>query len=292
MPIPLASQSGSFFFENSLLFNQPNISRADIHYVLENGARGAARPTQPVTLHITIIIIPPNPYISPPSMPIEDVNSPAEDATIPGHIQLPSPEHILPLSHHQPIEAGNNKPQEMSTTGAKKPRLALKGADQAVKQMDLSNTWKGAVGRIKWVMDTLRPVAEVRVIPCDLMSLLVAELTSTFSFSHPQRWHTVYFRQSPRHVHLCHFPNETLMLYSSGLQTLLEQYQHDSNVKTLLRAIHDAFDFTHHEDILFIKSIKPQSKQAQILTLMLQDVCSCSDFIQSYAKYPEFCTSS
>jgi hypothetical protein len=82
------------------------------------------------------------------------------------------------------------------------------------------------------------------------------------------------------------------MLYSSGLQTLLEQYQHDSNVKTLLRAIHDAFNFTHHEDILFIKSIKPKSKQAKILTLMLQDVCSCSDFIQSYAKYPEFCTSS
>jgi hypothetical protein len=82
------------------------------------------------------------------------------------------------------------------------------------------------------------------------------------------------------------------MLHSSGWQRLLEQYQHDSNVKTLLRAIHDAFNFTHQEDILFIKSIKPQSKQAQILTLMLQDVCSCSDFIQSYAKYPEFCTSS
>jgi hypothetical protein len=103
-------------------------------------------------------------------MPIEDVNSPAEDATIPGHIQLPTPEHILPLSHHQPVEAANNKPQEVSTTSAKNPRLALKGADQAVKRMDLSNTWKGAVGRIKWVMDTLRPVAEVRVIPFDVLS--------------------------------------------------------------------------------------------------------------------------
>ena len=103
-------------------------------------------------------------------MPIEDVNSPAEVATIRGHIQLPSPEHILPLSHHQPVEAANNKPQEVSATSAKNPRLALKGADQAVKQMDLPNTWKGAVGRIKWVMDTLRPVAEVRVIPFDVLS--------------------------------------------------------------------------------------------------------------------------
>ncbi len=52
--------------------------------------------------------------------------------------------------------------------------------------------------------------------------------------------------------------------------------------------MHDAFDFAHHEDTL--KSIKPESKQAQILTLMLQDVCSCCDFIQSYAKDPQFCT--
>jgi hypothetical protein len=54
--------------------------------------------------------------------------------------------------------------------------------------------------------------------------------------------------------------------------------------------MHDAFDFAHHEDTL--KSIKPESEQARILTLMLQDVCSCCDFIQSYAKDSEFCTSS
>jgi hypothetical protein len=71
---------------------------------------------------------------------------------------------------------------------------------------------------------------------------------------------------------------------------LLEQYQLDDNVQTLLRAMHDAFDFAHHEDTL--KSIKPQSEQARILALMLQDVCSCCDFIQSYAKDSQFCTSS
>ncbi len=51
--------------------------------------------------------------------------------------------------------------------------------------------------------------------------------------------------------------------------------------------MHDAFDFAHHEDTL--KSIKPGSKQAEILTTMLRDVCSCSDFIQSYAKDSQFC---
>jgi hypothetical protein len=54
--------------------------------------------------------------------------------------------------------------------------------------------------------------------------------------------------------------------------------------------MHDAFDFAHHEDSL--KSIKPQSEQARIITLMLQDVCSCCDFIQSYAKDSQFCTPS
>jgi len=52
--------------------------------------------------------------------------------------------------------------------------------------------------------------------------------------------------------------------------------------------MHDAFDFTHHEDTL--KSIKPQSEQARILTLMLQDVCTCCDFIQSYTRDSQFCT--
>jgi hypothetical protein len=72
------------------------------------------------------------------------------------------------LSHHQTVEAGNNKPQsreEASPAGTKDLRLALDQADQTMKQIDRSNTWEGAVGKIKWVMDTLTPVAEVRVIP-------------------------------------------------------------------------------------------------------------------------------
>ena len=53
--------------------------------------------------------------------------------------------------------------------------------------------------------------------------------------------------------------------------------------------MHDAFDFTRHEETL--KSMTPKSKQAEILTFMLQDVCSCSDFIQAYTKDSRFCTS-
>jgi hypothetical protein len=57
-------------------------------------------------------------------------------------------------------------------------------------------------------------------------------------------------------------------------------------VQTLLRAIQHAFDFA---DPLLIKYIKP--KQAGILTQMLKDVGTCCDFIQSYAKDSQFCTS-
>ncbi len=81
-----------------------------------------------------------------------------------------------------------------------------------------------------------------------------------------------------------------LTLCSSGCQTFLTQVQRDENIQALLNAIHDAFDFTQEADPL--KNITPQSKQGHILKLMLQHVCCCSDFIQSYAQDIQFCTSS
>jgi hypothetical protein len=52
--------------------------------------------------------------------------------------------------------------------------------------------------------------------------------------------------------------------------------------------MHDALDLVHHKDTL--KSIKLQSKQAQILTLMLEEVCDSCRFIQSYAEDPQLCS--
>ena len=201
--------------ENFLLFIQLNVSRADIPCVLGNGTAGAARSNQSVTLYITVNIKPPSLHTSPT---VRD-DPPAEGATIPGRIQLPVPEHVLPLSHHQPVETGNiiqQSREDVSHASTKDPHLALLRADEFMKNIvpiDGSHTWEKAVERIKWVMDTLGPIAEVRVIPfwCSL-----AELTCSLSFPQSQRWRTVYFWQSQRHVHFCHFPNETLMLYSPG----------------------------------------------------------------------------
>src|SRR5882757_304462 len=92
------------FVENSLSFNQLNISRADVPCVLENDIVGAPRSSQPATLYITVNITTPDLYNSPPFMPTEDDDSPAEEATITGRIQFPVPEHLSSLSHHQPVE--------------------------------------------------------------------------------------------------------------------------------------------------------------------------------------------
>ena len=39
---------------------------------------------------------------------------------------------------------------------------ALHDAKEAMTTIDLSKTWEGALARVKWVMDTLSPVAGVR----------------------------------------------------------------------------------------------------------------------------------
>ena len=167
MQVPAASKTGSFYLQSSL-FNRLNVSHAVVPCVLENNVGETAQSTQPVTLYISINITPPNLHNNPSRIPTEDELSPTEETTIPGRIQFPAPKHLSPLSHHQSAEAGDSKPQscdEASPVGTKDLRSALNLADQAMKGMDRSNTWQGAVGRIKWLMDTLGPIAEVRTIP-------------------------------------------------------------------------------------------------------------------------------
>ena len=79
-----------------------------------------------------------------------------------------------------------------------------------------------------------------------------------------------------------------LIRRSSGYQTFLKQVQRDERIQALLDAIHDAFDFA--QEAAPLKNITPQSKQGNILMLMLRHVCCCSDFIQSYAKDTQFRT--
>jgi len=121
--------------------------------------------------YITVNITPPNLYKSLPSILSEDDSSPAEEATTPEHIQLIDTERPSPPSHHQRVETEDTIPQsreEVSPTSTKNPCSVLDSADEALKwivPIDRSNTWERAIGRIKWVIDTLGPIAEVRTIP-------------------------------------------------------------------------------------------------------------------------------
>src|SRR6266702_2457882 len=132
---------------------------------------------------------------------------------------------------------------------------------------------KGLLGELSgsWTL-----LAQLR--KCVQYRFCVSSTEPTFALSSTrlQRWHMTWFQPSPRCICLRCCRKETLILCLFGCQTLLELYEHDDNVLSLLEAMHDAFDFAHHEDTL--KSIKPDSKQAEILTMMLRDVCSCSDF--------------
>jgi len=50
------------------------------------------------------------------------------------------------------------------SAGMSPAESALHSADGAVAAIDLSYTWEGALERIKWVMDIVSPVAEVRAM--------------------------------------------------------------------------------------------------------------------------------
>ena len=151
------------FLGNPHFYNELNILRAEISCVLESCVGVAARSTQPVTLYLSVNITPSNLPNSPPSIPTKDDDSPTR------RIQFPSPEPHLPLSHHPEVGTGDTMPksQEEMSPSTKKARFALHLADKTMKRIDPidgSKTWEKAVGRIKWVMDTLGPIAEVRVM--------------------------------------------------------------------------------------------------------------------------------
>ncbi|KAH9055541.1 hypothetical protein EDB87DRAFT_1303998 [Lactarius vividus] len=232
----------------------PVESRIDTPFVLVNGD-GHAGPT--VTLYLTVIVSPnttsdPIVPIDPPILQSTEINdSPSEvaeepsaaqdsTATATGSATLSRPPDRLPSeTSSTPI------PSAADRRGVSPTRSALYDAERVMTTINLSNTWEGALSRIKWVMDTLGPIAELHPIAKMAHGLLVA------------------------------IP-----------KTLLEQFQRDDNIGALLAAMHDAFDFANQGDRF--KAIGRDSKQARILTLMLQHVCNCCDFIQSYAKDSRF----
>ncbi len=82
-----------------------------------------------------------------------------------GPDQSAAPERRLPPPDLLPVQSSTPMPQDLGETSlVEKARIDLDRADEVKKSLDRSNTWEGTVGKIKWVMDTLSPVAEVCII--------------------------------------------------------------------------------------------------------------------------------
>ena len=108
----------------------------------------------------------------PPNMPTEGVDNPDEEVptlTVTpdpnGPDQSTEPKLPLPPTDHLPVQGSTPVPRDQGEISlVKEARDGLDRADELEKSIDGSDTWEGVVGRIKWLMDTLSPVAGVRVI--------------------------------------------------------------------------------------------------------------------------------
>ncbi len=126
----------------------------------------------PVTLYLTITVSANVPPPNPPEIPTKGDDTLTEEATKPsmapdsgGPIQPIAAGRLLPSPYPLSVQTGASMPDgqaEMSPT--EKALIAVRRADEAKKPIDGANTLEGAINRIKWVMDTVSPIAEVRAI--------------------------------------------------------------------------------------------------------------------------------
>ena len=142
------------------LFTELSSPHADVAVVISNGTGG------PVTLYLTVALAA-NPRSSTINRPAEGANVPSAAqhtvelslATAPTSKPLSASTKNLLIESSAPAPSTTDCKTEISPT-----EKALHDADNAVKAMDLYNTWDKALGRIRWVMDTIGPIAEVRTV--------------------------------------------------------------------------------------------------------------------------------
>ncbi|KAH9023565.1 hypothetical protein EDB83DRAFT_1988878 [Lactarius deliciosus] len=194
----------------------PVESKIDTPFVLTNGDGQAG---ESVTLYLTVIVSPDLP-INAPIIRLTKINdsSVAQESTNPTRsIITTGPETISPPTDPLPSSEMNTPIPPAADRRVSPAVSALHSAGEAMARIDLSNKWEGTLGRIKWVTDTVSPVAELHPY---------AKMAYGLLFAIPK--------------------------------TLLEQFQRDDNIGTLLDAMHDAFDFANQEDRF--KAIKRDSR--------------------------------
>ena len=160
-------------------------------------SKGEGNPSQLATLELTITLSS-NPTITADN-PItnEADNQPAEGVTAPSvahtvesslAVAGSTPKSLSPSAGSLPIESGTPAPPTAAEMSSAKK--ALHDANDAMKTINLYDTWDKAVGRINWVMNTVGPVAEVYTLPFFAYPLL--SQLPLCSFIRMQRWHGAY----------------------------------------------------------------------------------------------------
>ena len=142
-------------------------------FVFDHGDGQAGQTTQPVTLKLRISVSTNRTSTNiPPNIPTKGVKNPADatpnltvvtDSRVPD--QSTNLKHPLHPPDYFPIQSVTPVPQDRGEASLiEKAQVSLDRADELEKSIDRSDTWEGVVGRIKWVMDSVSPVAGVRVI--------------------------------------------------------------------------------------------------------------------------------
>ena len=72
------------------------------------------------------------------------------------------PELLSPSTDDVPIVTSSPIPPVPDIQAMSSAENALRDADEATKAINLTNTWESTIERIKWVIDTVSPVAGVR----------------------------------------------------------------------------------------------------------------------------------
>ena len=105
-------------------------SGVDVPFVLANGDIKAGQLNDPITLYLTFVV---SLNTASQVLPIDATNLQSREATV--------------ADPRADMSSAEN---------------ALQIANEAMTTISLSDTWEVALERIKWVMETLSPVAEVR----------------------------------------------------------------------------------------------------------------------------------
>ena len=140
-------------------------SDVDVPFVLANGDIKAGRLNEPITLYLTFVVSPNT--ASSLALPIDatnlqstEANASALGASTSSMAQSPDGGTLAPAADHRPSTP--IPPTSVQAAGMPHIEDALQGAKEAMTTISLSDTWGVVLERMKWVMDTLSPVAEVR----------------------------------------------------------------------------------------------------------------------------------